>query len=200
MLEIKATLDCGFGNGTRKRGFVFGNVSLNGENKLFQLLKEIRDPTSGKISQLKTAKVELSEGVTKREFGMALNNMNVIEAVEPTKEFSVASFMKLKAKDAIALVESLTDEEKTLIRQVEKRKGVLDALGDEPDAEAWKTIATESLEISDDTKLVLLGLELKTIGDVQSHVNENDGAIEGLSDEMTTELFAAMKPHITGEV
>jgi hypothetical protein len=126
--------------------------------------------------------------------------MNVIEAVEPTEEFSVASFMKLKAKDAIALVESLTEEEKTLIRQVEKRKGVLDALGDEPDAEAWKTIATESLEISDDTKLVLLELKLKTIGDVQSHVNENDGAIEGLSDEMTTELFAALKPHITGEV
>lgn len=198
MVNIEASRNCAFGNGTRLAGFRFASVELKGENKLYQLLMELRKPDCKSVDDLETADVTLAEGVTKREFTMVLNNTAVMEANEPSGiAFIQEEFDTLKAEEAIEFIKQLDSKQRKRALSYEgenkKRKTVLEAF-DGNQVTASKLVKIESLDISEDTKIALLSVNIETIGDFESYVDEHEGLdIDGLTDELTNELIAAIK-------
>lgn len=199
MIQIVALIACSLGNGTRAAGFVFGTVKLKGENKLYQLLQEIRKSGSD-IGKLKTAEVELSEGVSKREFSMALNNPQLITSEEPKQVFNLKDLLEMNVDETVEAIKKLPIEQQKEAVQFESenknRKSVMEEFDFEEETPAvdWKQTQLESLPISDDAKIALAAAELSTVADFQNHVDANEGVvIEGLTEEMTGNLMAAIK-------
>ena len=199
MIEIKASQKCSFGNGTRLAGFVFAVVSFIGDAKLFDLLKEIRDPATKSIGKLKTAKVELADTVTKRELGMVLNNPSIMKAEKQVLQQSIAD---LNQPDAIAAVKSATPDElaefekqelagknrKKVIEAIEKAKGNSDSPGDQ-----WKLAEISSLGVAPETVALLESAAIKTIAEFQAYFDQHQVMPEGLTEDQTNELTAAIR-------
>lgn len=166
MLSILAAIVISFGNGTRPRGFKFAEVQLEGDNGLFQLQKEIRYDRPKSVGDLKTAKVQLGKGVTLREFGMALNNLSVIDTVGPEDDTG----------EVVAIGNTKQSE-----------------LNDE--ADEWKSLEIKLLDLTPESIELLSGDGLVTIEDVQQKVDENDGVlpIDGFTDEMFLALINEIK-------
>ena len=149
----------------------------------------------------------MAETVTVRELIMALNNPMFIEigekpepVNEPIVELPIEGYDEMNVDAAIAAINGLSVEDRAKIRVYEvaakNRKTVLTAI-DELDANVWQNKSVEELEVSDDIKLVLVGAELKTLGDIEKHTDENDGfKVDGLTEEMVKTIVAAMKPFI----
>ena len=199
MIKVIATRKCAFGNGTRKPRFVFAEVNLLDENKIYALLKEVRDPANTDVNKLKTAKVKLSESVTFREFGMVLNNPGIMETVEATKAFAdmnaneaIAAIEKMDAK---SLAEAESEEtagknRKSLIKAIDERKKQLETPSDD-----WGKIDVSTLGLDENIVFILDELEINTIDDVKQYADENEGLPKELSDEQAAALMAEIKKH-----
>lgn len=181
---------------------MFAEVELLDGNKLYQLRSELRHPATKNAKELKTAKIKLSEGVTRRELGMVLNNHSAFEVVEPKAEID---FQALNANQAIAVIGQLNAQQLSEVRAEElagkKRKSVLDsidaALEGLESTSDWRDIAIADLKIAKATIATLTEAKITTIGAVQVFIDENEGLeLEGLTDEMVNELLTAIKEQI----
>lgn len=198
MIEIVSAFNCSFGNGTRHKGFVFAEVEFKGGNKLFQLRSELRDPANRKSKDFETAKIKLSEGVTRRELRMVLNNARAFEAVPPKQDLR-----DLNASQSIEAIGSMDADQLEKFKAGElagkKRKSVLEAIDSALEAFGtnWRSIEISSLKVDKSTVEILTAAKLTTIGAIQVHIDENDGLeLEGLTEDLVNELLTSIKENI----